>query len=64
MTKSEELRKLLDMIYELPNEMSYDRETGSHHMNNAASEKWAKENRYLLVAINNIIDFARSIDPS
>lgn len=62
-TRDKELRDLLDQIAELPNAISADRETGSHHLNNEASMKWAKENRFLLQALNKLQVTAQAMDP-
>lgn len=64
MTKDEELRKLLDMIYELPNAIAADYETGSHERNNHAATVWLESNRFLDKALDALTKYAQSIDPS
>ena len=50
--KKEELEELNDRFQDIIAGHSADLETGSHHRNNAASEEFAKHNKYLLEALH------------
>lgn len=45
------LQELLEAVFEIPNAISGDLETGSHHFNNAASEAFAKKHPGLMAAL-------------
>jgi len=56
------MRQLLNAVGELPVELQADLETGSHHMNNRASEEFAKRYHRLMKQMNEVQRLANVIE--
>lgn len=56
------LRQLLESIADIPMELQADLETGSHHLNNRASEEFALRHHRLMKKLAEVANLARIIE--
>ena len=61
MTAKQRLAAIVEHVERVHSAMDADRETGSHHRNNAAAETWCKDNRYLLKWFTELFDLTRAV---
>lgn len=59
MTSKQRLAAIVEHVESVHSAMDADRETGSHHRNNAAADKWCKENAFLLKWFNELFELTR-----
>jgi hypothetical protein len=55
------LADLIEEVLELPNTVTADLETGSHHWNNAAAKHFNKEYPLLVAHINKLVQLAAQL---
>jgi hypothetical protein len=59
---NENLKALIEAVYEIPNEIGADNEMGSHNLNNLASQQFGKRYPYLIKHLSNLQKLAEVVE--